>query len=82
MRHAMAAASVSVRMALLEVAARHECLVACALDDERARPFRSVQRLVEPVHGVHRDRVARVRPVDRDDRQTVVHFEVDHGTLH
>ena len=62
----------------LEVAAGDEGFVACSGEGQRSSPRGAVERLVELIHGLQRDRIARVRSVDGDGRQTIVDLEVDH----
>src|SRR4029079_15560386 len=77
-RHRARLAFGTQRAELLEIAARHECPVACAGDDKSCRALRAVESLVELVHRLQRDGVAGLRAVDGDDRQTLIHLEVDH----
>ena len=79
-RHAMAPASRSVRSALSSLRSPPETNARspAPVMTSAAGTLGPVERLVELVHRLQRDGVAGMRPVDGDDRQTVIQLEVDH----
>lgn len=64
------------RTQLFQVPAGDERPVACARDDQGLGARGRVERLVQFVHRGRGDGVAGVRPVDGDDRQALVEFEI------